>query len=173
MPDRERPRYDERRSPDVSPGEPPAGESFDVGREEPVIVSPHLLVRHAVVALAVVLVVVILALLFDAPLREVANPTVTPNPEKAPWYFIALQELLAHVHPLVGGVLVPAAVVLGLAALPYLDRNPSLSPQTRRVAKVTFTIFLVAWIVLTVIGFAFRGPGWSWVWPWEEWHGEL
>jgi len=172
MPDRERQRHDEQRPSDVFSGEPLTDES-GATRDEPVMVWPHLLVRHAVVALAVVLVVVILALLFDAPLREVANPTVTPNPEKAPWYFVALQELLAHFHPLVAGVLVPAAVVLGLVALPYLDRNPSLLPQTRRVAKVTFTIFLAAWIVLTIIGFAFRGPGWGWVWPWEEWHGEL
>ncbi len=142
-------------------------------KDEQVMVWPHLLVRHAVVALAIVLVVVILALLFDAPFQEIANPTVTPNPEKAPWYFVALQELLAHFPPLVAGILVPATVVLGLLALPYLDRNPSLAPQTRRVAKVTFTIFLAAWIVLTIVGFAFRGPGWGWVWPWEHWHGEL
>lgn len=142
-------------------------------KDEPVMVWPHLLVRHAVVALAVMAVVVVLALLFDAPLQEIANPTSTPNPEKAPWYFVALQELLAHFHPLVAGILVPVAVVIGLAALPYLDRNPSLSPRARRVARVTFTIFLVAWIVLTVVGFAFRGPGWRWVWPWEQWYGEL
>ncbi|MDH3540217.1 MAG: cytochrome C, partial [Acidimicrobiia bacterium] len=97
----------------------------------------------------------------------------TPNPEKAPWYFAALQELLAHFHPLVAGVLVPSAIVLGLVALPYMDRNPRFSPEFRRVARITFTIFMVIWIVLTLIGFAFRGPSWSWVWPWEEWHGEL
>jgi quinol-cytochrome oxidoreductase complex cytochrome b subunit len=85
----------------------------------------------------------------------------------------ALQELLAHFHPLVAGVLVPGAIVLGLAALPYIDRNPSLNPRFRRVARVTFTIFMVVWIVLTLVGFAFRGPNWGWVWPWEEWHGEL
>jgi menaquinol-cytochrome c reductase cytochrome b/c subunit len=143
------------------------------GKDEQVMAWPHLLVRHAVVALGIVLAVVILALLFDAPLEEIANPTVTPNPEKAPWYFVALQELLSHVPPLVGGILVPATIVVGLLALPYLDRNPSVAPRTRRVATVTFTLFLAAWIVLTVVGFAFRGPGWSWVWPWEHWHGEL
>ncbi len=149
------------------------GSSPAAGKDEQVMTWPHLLVRHAVVALGIVLVVVILALLFDAPLQDVANPTVTPNPEKAPWYFVALQELLAHVPPLVGGILVPATVVIGLIALPYMDRNPSVAPHTRRVAKVAFTLFLAAWIVLTVIGFAFRGPGWGWVWPWHHWHGEL
>jgi quinol-cytochrome oxidoreductase complex cytochrome b subunit len=137
------------------------------------MVSPHLLVRHGVVALAVLLVVLIVALFFDAPLREVANPFETPNPEKAPWYFAALQELLSHFHPAVAGVLIPTGIVMGMFALPYLDRNPAKALQARKVAVVVFTTFLVVWFVLTLIGFAFRGPNWSWVWPWEEWHGEL
>jgi quinol-cytochrome oxidoreductase complex cytochrome b subunit len=115
----------------------------------------------------------LLAVLFDAPLREVANPNLTPNPEKAPWYFAALQELLAQFHPLVAGVLVPGAIVIGLLALPYIDRSPYLRPHNRKVAVTAFTAFLVIWVILTLIGFAFRGPNWSWVWPWIEWHGEL
>jgi quinol-cytochrome oxidoreductase complex cytochrome b subunit len=157
----------------VVPGKPAAGDRKVPADEEPVMVWPHLLVRHAVAALVVLFIVLLLGLFFDAPLKEVANPTVTPNPEKAPWYFAALQELLAHFHPLVAGVLVPTAIIGGLAALPYLDRNPSLTPERRRVARVTFTIFLVTWIVLTIVGFAFRGESWAWVWPWVEWHGEL
>lgn len=157
----------------VVPGKPAAGDRKVLSGDDPVMVWPHLLVRHAVAALAVLFIVLLIALSFDAPLREIANPTNTPNPEKAPWYFAALQELLAHFHPLVAGVLVPTAIVLGLVALPYMDRNPRFSPEMRRVARITFTIFLVIWIVLTLIGFAFRGPSWSWVWPWEEWHGEL
>jgi menaquinol-cytochrome c reductase cytochrome b/c subunit len=164
---------DGRRVLGVVPGKPAAGERKVLEEEDAVMVFPHLLVRHAVAALVVLLVVLLLALAFDAPLKEIANPTVTPNPEKAPWYFAALQELLAHFHPLVAGVLVPGAIVLGLVALPYIDRNPRLSPRTRRVARTTFTIFMVVWIVLTLVGFAFRGPNWGWVWPWEEWHGEL
>jgi quinol-cytochrome oxidoreductase complex cytochrome b subunit len=74
---------------------------------------------------------------------------------------------------MIAGVMVPAVVIVGLLALPYIDRNPALAPRLRKVAVVTFTIFLVVWIVLTLIGFAFRGPNWDWVWPWEEWHGEL
>jgi quinol-cytochrome oxidoreductase complex cytochrome b subunit len=137
------------------------------------MVWPHLLVRHAVVTLAVLLLVLVVSLLFDAPLREIANPFETPNPEKAPWYFAALQELLSHFHPMVAGVLVPTAIIGGLLALPYIDRNPATALRMRRVAVITFTTFLVVWIVLTLIGFAFRGPNWGWVWPWEEWHGEL
>ncbi len=114
-----------------------------------------------------------LALLFNAPLREMANPTVTPNPEKAPWYFAALQELLARFHPLVAGVLVPGAIITGLVLLPFIDRNPDTRQRNRKVAVAAFTIFMVVWIVLTLIGFAFRGPNWGWVWPWQEWYGDL
>jgi quinol-cytochrome oxidoreductase complex cytochrome b subunit len=157
----------------VVPGKPAVGDRKVLADEDPVMVWPHLLVRHGVAAIIVLLVVLFIALAFDAPLKEIANPGVTPNPEKAPWYFAALQELLSHYHPLVAGVLVPAAIVLGIMALPYMDRSPMLSARARRVARITFTLFMVLWIVLTLIGFAFRGPSWSWVWPWEEWHGEL
>ena len=112
-------------------------------------------------------------MLFNAPLRDIANPNLTPNPEKAPWYFAALQELLSHFHPMVAGVLVPGAIIVGLASLPYIDRNPHLQPRFRKVAVATFTIFLVVWILLTLIGFMFRGPDWGWVWPWKDWYGEL
>lgn len=157
----------------VVPGTPPGGDRKDPKERDMVFVWPHLLVRHAVAAMAILLIVLLISVFFDAPLKEIANPTVTPNPEKAPWYFAALQELLAHFHPLVAGVLVPGALVIGMVALPYIDRSEYLQPRHRRIAVVTFTIFLVAWIVLTIIGFAFRGPNWGWVWPWIEWHGEL
>lgn len=165
--------HDGKRVLGIVPGKPAVGERKDPQEQDLVMVWPHLLVRHAVVALGVLLLVLLLGLLFDAPLREVANPFETPNPEKAPWYFAALQELLSHFHPAVAGVLVPTAIVIGLLALPYIDRNPALAPHLRKVAIVVFTTFLVLWVVLTLIGFAFRGPNWGWVWPWEEWHGEL
>lgn len=164
---------DGRRLLGVVPGKPAAGERKEPEDQDLVMVWPHLLVRHVVAALFVLLIVLLVALAFDAPLKEVANPQVTPNPEKAPWYFVALQELLSHFHPLVAGVLVPGAIIIGLVALPYIDRNPRTSPRTRRVARITFTVFLVVWIALTILGFAFRGPNWSWVWPWNEWHGEF
>ncbi len=154
-------------------GKPDAGERKDPAADDMVFVWPHLLVRHGVASLAVLFLVMVIAVFFDAPLRDVANPTVTPNPEKAPWYFAALQELLAHFHPLVAGVLIPGAIVIGLMALPYIDRSLFIKPQHRRVAVLTFTSFLVIFILLTLVGFAFRGPNWGWVWPWQEWHGEL
>jgi quinol-cytochrome oxidoreductase complex cytochrome b subunit len=157
----------------VVPGVPVAGERKEPEEQDLVMVWPHLLVRHAVAAMGVMLTVMTISILADAPLRSVADPTNTPNPEKAPWYFAALQELLARFHPLIAGVLVPGAIVLGLVALPYIDRSRFLKARHRKVAITAWTTFMVLWIVLTIIGFAFRGPNWGWVWPWEEWHGEL
>jgi quinol-cytochrome oxidoreductase complex cytochrome b subunit len=157
----------------IVPGQPAAGQRKVPEEQRLVMVWPHLLVRHAVAALVVLIVTLVVSLLFDAPLREIANPNVTPNPEKAPWYFVGLQELLSHFHPVVAGVLVPGAIVIGLVALPYIDRNPARRPRLRKVAVWTFTFFLAVWVALTLIGFAFRGPDWAWVWPWDEWYGEL
>jgi len=157
----------------VVPGKPPVGGEKVPARQKLVFVWPHLLVRHAVAALAVLLLVLVVALIFNAPLKEIANPVVTPNPEKAPWYFVGLQELLALLHPMIAGVLLPTLLVGGLIVLPYIDRNPARKPRFRKVAVWTFSLFLIAWVVFTLIGFAFRGPDWQWVWPWNEWHGEL
>jgi quinol-cytochrome oxidoreductase complex cytochrome b subunit len=157
----------------IVPGKPAAGDRKEPDRQDLVMVWPHVLVRHGVTAMVVLLVVLVVSVFFDAPLRAVANPTMTPNPEKAPWYFAALQELLSHFHPLVAGVLIPTAIIVGLVAMPFIDDNPTTRPRERKVAVVTFTAFMVLWIVLTLIGFAFRGPNWDWVWPWIEWHGEL
>ncbi len=155
------------------PGKPAVGDEKVPERQGLVFTWPHLLVRHAVASLAVLFSVLVAALLFNAPLKDIANPTVTPNPEKAPWYFVGLQELLSHLHPLIAGVLLPSMLVGGLIMLPYIDRNPKKKARYRKVAIWTFSFFLVAWIVVTIIGFAFRGPDWSWVWPWKEWYGEL
>lgn len=157
----------------IVPGKPVAGIGKDPADDDMVMVWPHLLVRHAVASLAMMLLVLVIAIFIDAPLKDVANPTLTPNPEKAPWYFAGLQELLAHFHPLVAGVLIPGAIITGLIALPYLDRSVYLQGRHRRVAVTTFTVFLVVFVILTLIGFAFRGPNWGWVWPWVEWHGEF
>jgi len=173
MPDQEPKIVDGRRVLGIVPGVPPGGERKVPEDQDLVMVWPHLIVRHAVVVVGVFLVVLVISLLFDAPLRDMANPTLTPNPEKAPWYFAAVQELLSWFHPMVAGVLFPGAVVMGLIALPYVDRNPRAGIRFRKVAVTAFTIWVVLWIVLTIIGFAFRGPNWEWVWPWDEWHGEL
>lgn len=158
----------------VVPGKPAAGTTKEPESQQLVMTWPHLLIRHAIAVLVVLLVVLVVSLVFNAPLREIANPALTPNPEKAPWYFIGLQELLSRLHPLVAGVLVPAFVTIGLVALPHIDRNLARRPRARKVAVWTFSIFLLLWVLLTIVGFAFRGPDWGWVWPWlDGWYGEL
>jgi quinol-cytochrome oxidoreductase complex cytochrome b subunit len=137
---------------------------------EEVFAWPHLLYREALLALAVITLLHLVSLVFMAPLEEMADPTRTPNPAKAPWYFLGLQELV-HYSALIGGVIVPALLVVGLLAVPYLDRNPKgagvwFSPD-RRIANALFSAAVVAMGVLTIIGTFFRGPNWAWVWPWR------
>lgn len=141
--------------------------------EDEVFTWPHLLVRHVVVAGGTVAVVFALAIAFNAPLKDMANPNLTPPVAKAPWYFAGLQELLAHFHPMVAGVLVPAAALVFLAALPFLDRGKGWRVRDRKMVVVVFTVLAVAALVLTVVGALFRGPEWSWVWPWEHLYLEL
>jgi cytochrome b-561 len=130
---------------------------------------PHLLYRELLVALGVIIALHVASLVFMAPLEGIADPTRTPNPAKAPWYFLGLQELV-HYSAFVGGVLVPTLAVLALLALPYFDRRTLgvgrwFAPE-RRIANSTFTVLTVALVVLTVVGTYFRGPNWAWTWPW-------
>jgi quinol-cytochrome oxidoreductase complex cytochrome b subunit len=130
---------------------------------------PHLLYREVLVAVGVVVVLHAASLLFMAPLEEMADPTRTPNPAKAPWYFLGLQELV-HYSAFVGGVLVPALIVAGLVLLPYVDRSPRGSGRwfapERRLANTVFTALVVVLAVLTIVGTFFRGANWAWTWPW-------
>jgi quinol-cytochrome oxidoreductase complex cytochrome b subunit len=137
--------------------------------EDEVFAWPHLLYREVLVALAVIIALHVASLVFMAPLEEMADPTRTPNPAKAPWYFLGLQELV-HYSAFVGGVLVPTLVVVALLALPYADRHPGgagrwFAPE-RRLGNTIFTTLVVVAAVLTVIGTFFRGPNWAWTWPW-------
>jgi quinol-cytochrome oxidoreductase complex cytochrome b subunit len=141
--------------------------------DDTVFTWPHLLVRHVVVGLATAAVVLTLGVAFAAPLRGLANPNLTPEPSKAPWYFVGLQELLSHVDPLVAGVLIPLGTILGLALLPYLDRNPATEARNRKVAVLLFATLLVIAAALTIIGVFFRGPGWRFVPPWRHLYVEL
>ncbi len=142
-------------------------EARDPGDE--IFAWPHLLYRELLVALGVIVALHVVSLVFMAPLEEIADPTRTPNPAKAPWYFLGLQELV-HYSALIGGVLIPTLIVVALIALPYLDRNPTGSGRwfapERRVANIVFTSLVVIAVALTVVGTLFRGPNWAWVWPW-------
>ncbi len=134
--------------------------------EDSVFVWPHLMVREFFASTIVMVMLTLLSIYIDAPLRDPANPNLTPNPAKAPWYFLGLQELLHYFAPSTAGVLVPGLVLVGLAVLPYVDRNPSRAYADRKLAIVTFTMFAIFWSVITLAGSFFRGPGWLWVWPW-------
>ncbi len=141
--------------------------------EDSVFTWPHFLVRHVVVAAATVAVVFVLAILFDAPLKDMANPNLTPPVAKAPWYFAGLQELLHYYNPMVAGVLVPAVVVMFLAVLPFLDRAKGWRIRDRKMVVIVFTILAIMALVLTIRGALFRGPEWSWVPPWQHLYLEL
>jgi menaquinol-cytochrome c reductase cytochrome b/c subunit len=141
--------------------------------DDTVFTWPHFLIRHVVIAAITIAVVFLLAILFDAPLKDIANPSLTPQEAKAPWYFAGLQELLAHLQPMVAGILIPGAALLFLFALPYLDRSKGWRISDRKMVVIVFTVLAVAALVLTVIGAFFRGPGWSWVLPWHHLYLEL
>lgn len=186
---------------------------------------PNLLVREAIVLEVLIVVMVLVAFFWDAPLEQLANPLLTPNPAKAPWYFLGLQELLHFFPPFVAGILIPTLVLIALVIIPYFNVNIEGKPlfekqAARRLAIVmavvialllllaavdawtiivptvivagmllasyqsksspswlgrlrakplswwVMTWFIATAVCLTVVGTVFRGPGWSWVWPW-------
>jgi menaquinol-cytochrome c reductase cytochrome b/c subunit len=129
---------------------------------------PHLLAVEFVAALACTAFTLLFSIFVDAPLLEIANVNQTPNPSKAPWYFLGLQELLTMFHPMVAGVTIPGIGIFLLILAPFLDRNPSNKPEDRKFAISLFTIFLMFWAVLVIIGSFFRGPGFNFVAPWTE-----
>jgi hypothetical protein len=196
-------------------------------REPKLMTYPHLLVREAVVFEVLIIVMVLFALFWDAPLEQLANPLLTPNPAKAPWYFLGLQELLHFFPPFVAGIIIPTLVILALIVIPYFHVNVEGKPLWSEKASQRFAIVLAvvigllillavvdAWTIivptvlvagllvaayisksttgwmgalrtkplswwvmtwfiatavcLTVVGTFFRGPGWSWVWPWRS-----
>jgi menaquinol-cytochrome c reductase cytochrome b/c subunit len=150
-----------------------AEERPDQEPDDTVFTWPHFLVRHVVIAAATVLVVFALAIAFDAPLKDIANPNLTPPVAKAPWYFAGLQELLSHIQPMVAGILVPGIALLFLAALPFLDRSKGWRIRDRKFVVIVFAAIAFAALVLTIVGAFFRGPEWSWSWPWQHLYLEL
>lgn len=136
--------------------------------QDKVHVWPHLLSIEFVAALACLSFVFVFSVFVNAPLLELADVNKTPNPSKAPWYFLGLQELLALFHPMVAGVLLPGIGLGGLMLAPYIDRNPSQKPEDRKFAVALFTVFLMSCAVLTIIGSFFRGPGQLFIYPWTS-----
>ncbi len=135
---------------------------------------PYLVRIELVVALIVMVVLTVWSILVDAPLEQLADPNRTPNPSKAPWYFVGLQELLVYFDAWIAGVVFPLLIIGGLSAIPYIDINKKGNGyygfRERRFEIVTFLFgFLVLWVGLIIIGIFFRGPGWNWFWPWDGW----
>jgi menaquinol-cytochrome c reductase cytochrome b/c subunit len=135
--------------------------------QDKVHVWPHLLVGEFVAMLSLMALVTIFSALVRAPLLEQANFNQTPNPSKAPWYFLGLQELLTIWHPMVAGVTIPGMGLIILMMAPYIDKNPATKPNDRKFAICIFTMFLMFWAVLVIIGSFFRGPGFNFVYPWK------
>src|SRR6476660_2502499 len=129
---------------------------------------PHLLVIEFAAALAMTAVMLIFSAIVRAPLLGLADVNQTPNPSKAPWYFLGLQELLTMFHPMVAGVTIPGMGLFLLVVAPYIDKHASHKPEDRKFAISLFTIFLMFWAVLVIIGSFFRGPGFNFVFPWND-----
>jgi hypothetical protein len=129
---------------------------------------PHLLAAEFVASLAMTVFVFIFSIFVHAPLLQLANTNQTPNPSKAPWYFLGLQELLVYFHPMVAGVTLPGVGLIALVLAPFLDRNPSNKPEDRKFMTSLMTVHLMFWAVLVLIGSFFRGPGFNFVLPWVE-----
>ncbi len=135
---------------------------------------PYLTRLEFMCAIIITVLLVVWSIVIDAPLEEPANPSVTPNPSKAPWYFLGLQEMLVYFDPWMAGVVLPTLIIVGLMAIPFIDVNPKgngyYTFHERRFAILIFLFgFLVLWVWMVVQGTFLRGPGWNFFMPWEYW----
>jgi len=145
--------------------------------EDLAFVWPHLVYIEFICLLLTAVILVVLSMglspSLNAPLEEMASPDTTPNPMKAPWYFLGLQELLVFFDPWIAGVVLPVLIIMGLMAIPYIDPNPKgkgyYTFSERRIAVLTFLFGLALWYILIVVGVWLRGLDWQWYWPWEDW----
>jgi quinol-cytochrome oxidoreductase complex cytochrome b subunit len=169
----------------IARGTGPTIRASSVDRPETTVNSvPDLTRRAAIVILGTIAAVSILAVLVPSPLEEPANPLVTPNPAKAPWYFLWLQELVTDTTfrigsvtvngAFLGGVIIPGLLVTLLAVWPWLDRSPVAAAgrwfaASRKAQNVVFLVIVAAVLVLTYVGLFARGPYWKLYWPWQEW----
>jgi hypothetical protein len=149
------------------------------GWAKEVHVWPFLLRIELLATIIVTLILMVWSITLNAPLEEPANPTLTMNPSKAPWYFLGLQEMLVYFDPWIAGVIMPSLIIVGLMVVPYIDANPLgngyYTYKQRKFAIWTFIFgFIVLWVSMIVIGTLIRGPGWMWFWPGMTWdHNRL
>src|SRR5260370_3773413 len=163
----------------------PAGKRIEVpikkagaGVEDKLHTWPFLVRNEFLISCAIVILLTVWALTINAPLEEPANTTRTPNPWKAPWYFLGLQEMLVFFDPWYAGVVLPSFIIVGLMLIPYLDINPKgngyYTFKERKFELMTFFLgFHVLWVSFIIIGTFFRGPGWNWFWPGQVWDPHL
>jgi quinol---cytochrome c reductase cytochrome c subunit, bacillus type len=136
-------------------------------RDDEMVVSfPEFVFKEFIATVAMTVFLIVVSLWLQAPLLGLANPGVTPNPSKAPWYFLGLQELLSRFPPLMAGVAFPTFVIVLMILVPYLDRNPSTRPSERKVAIILFALYMVIVVGLVIIGTFFRGHEFIWNWGW-------
>ncbi len=152
---------------------------YKPGWQKEVHVWPFLLRVEFLAAIIVTIILMVWSLTLNAPMEEPANPNLTMNPAKAPWYFLGLQEMLVYFDPWIAGVVMPTLIIVGLMIIPYIDTNPLGSGyytlKQRRFAIGTFLFgFLFLWVAMIFIGTFIRGPGWQWFWPGQTWdHNKL
>ncbi|MBI5099982.1 MAG: hypothetical protein HZB30_12185 [Nitrospirae bacterium] len=137
------------------------------------LVWPDLAFMEFLTAIALTIILIVWGLLANAPLLEIASPTRSENPSKAPWYFVGLQELLVYFDPWIAGVMIPAIIILCLMVIPYIDRDPHGSGEytfsLRKLAIINFIFGFLMWLILIFIGYFLRGPNWQLYLPWESW----
>ncbi|MDH3190790.1 MAG: hypothetical protein OEM39_09180 [Acidimicrobiia bacterium] len=130
---------------------------------------PHLMLLEFGALLLITGVLIVMAVVIHSPLLDPANINATPNPSKAPWYFLGLQELLSYFDPQIAGVMVPTITgMIGFILIPFIDRNPSTRPSDRKFAIALYSIFLAGAATLTIIGVLFRGQGFNFSYPWKD-----
>ncbi len=141
--------------------------------EDTVFVWPDLLYNELIPILGVTVILALLSIFFNAPLEEMASTDTTPNPMKAPWYFVGLQELLVFFDPWIAGVVLPGMIIVGLLLIPYIDPNPRgvgyYTFSERKLAVAIFVFGLALWYIMIIIGVWMRGLDWQWYWPWDDW----
>jgi len=147
--------------------------------EDTVETFPHYMILLTISTLAITFALLIISLFFDAPLEDLANPLVTPNPGKAPWYFTGIQELIHYTNkPVIPAIIIPVLIVIWLFLIPYVDKEPKtrftslfnrifIGGEKRRILVILFTLFILGALFFTAIGSLFRGENWGFVLPWK------
>lgn len=147
---------------------------IEAGADDKVLVWPDLVYIELIVLILCTAGLIAWAILLPAPLEQPADPNVAPNPAKAPWYFLGLQEMLVYFDPWLAGVVFPGLIIVGLVAIPYMDKNPKgngyYTFKERPFAISTFMFgFFILWVLLIIFGTFLRGPNWNFFGPYEYW----